>query len=169
MVCLIERHGSQIHAMLSCFDRIVISGTLPGICHGDGMAAHLRSLGIRLFDYPRYTEPLRVELRRNAENFAQENGLEIEFIRTKGAFRKETRIQDILAKRGEGVGLVHIFSTMEACPSFEPWHDKQTGHNYLTGFSLAEKIASSWSHQKNRTYMQVLSDYNGQACGNHRT
>ena len=133
MVSLIERHGSQIHGMLSCFDRIVISGTLPGICHGDGMAAHLRTLGIRLFDYPRFTEPLRDELRRNAEQLAQENGLEIEFIRTKGAFRKETRIQDILAKRGEGDGLVHIFSAMEACPSFEPWHDKLTGHNYLRG------------------------------------
>lgn len=133
MAALTERYAAQIHGVLSCFDRVVITGTLPGICHGEGMAAHLRSHGVRLFDYPRFAEPLRDEIRQNAERLAQESGLQIEFIRSKGAFRKEARIQEILAKRGEHPGLVHIFSAMEACPSFEPWHDKQTGRTFLKG------------------------------------
>lgn len=133
MASLAERYAAQIRGVLSCFDRVVITGTIPGICHGDGMAAHLRSLGVRLFDYPRFAEPLRDEVRENAERIASENGIEIEFIRSKGAFRKEARIQEILARRGEGPGLVHIFSAMEACPSFEPWHDKQTGRTFLKG------------------------------------
>ncbi len=40
------------------------------------------------------------------------------------AFRKEEQIKAILASRGEHPGLVHIFSAMEACPSYLPWHDK---------------------------------------------
>ena len=133
MTALTERYSARIQGVLSCFDRLIITGTLPGVCHGDGMAAHLRSLGVRLFDYPRFAEPLRDQIRQNAERLAQENGIQIEYIRSKGSLRKETRIQEILAQRGAHPGLVHIFSALEACASFEPWHDKQTGRTFLKG------------------------------------
>jgi hypothetical protein len=55
--------------------------------------------------------------------------LEIEFIRKKN-FRKESRIQDILKERGEHPGLVHIFSAMETCQSYKPWHNKKTHQTY---------------------------------------
>lgn len=133
MAHLTERYASQIRGVLSCFDRLVLTGTIPGISYADGMAKHLRARGIRLFDYPRFAEPLRDDIRANAERLAEENGIQIEFIRSKGAFRKETRIQEVLARRGAQPGLVHIFSAMEACASFEPWHDKQTGRTFLKG------------------------------------
>ncbi|MBN1931374.1 MAG: MarR family transcriptional regulator [Desulfobacterales bacterium] len=34
-------------------------------------------------------------------------------------------------QRGCQPGLVHIFSAMEACPSYKPWHNKKTGKTYL--------------------------------------
>ena len=67
--------------VLSCFDRIVIQGTLPGLCHTDGMTGYLYAHEIRIFDYPRFAEPFRDELRENAEQLATENGIEIEFVR----------------------------------------------------------------------------------------
>ena len=73
--------------------------------------------------FPR-PEPLREELRQNAERLAAEAGLEIEFIRRHGDFRKEARVQEILAQRGELPGLVHVFSAIEQCPSYRPWYDK---------------------------------------------
>jgi NAD(P)-dependent dehydrogenase (short-subunit alcohol dehydrogenase family) len=33
MASLIERHRDRIHGVLSCFDRVVIRGTLPSTCH----------------------------------------------------------------------------------------------------------------------------------------
>jgi hypothetical protein len=132
MVSLLTRYADQLVGVLSCFDRIVITGTIPGWCHADGMAFHITELGIRLFDYAkRFAEPLRDEIRANAERVAQENGLTIEFIRKMHAFRKEDRIQEILTERGHHPGLVHIFSAMETCPAFTPWHDKGTGKNFL--------------------------------------
>ena len=110
--------------MLGCFDRIVITGTLPEIAHAEAMARYLGVRGMRLFDYPRWAEPLREALRTHAERLATEACLEIEFIRHYKAFRKEERVKGILAARGEHPGLVHIFSAMEACPSYRPWHDK---------------------------------------------
>jgi hypothetical protein len=132
MAPLTERYANKIRGVLSCFDRVVITGTLPDICYADAMSSHLRSKGIRIFDYTRFAEPLRDEIRLHAEELAQKNGLEIEFIRKKD-FRKEKRLKQIIIKRGDHPGLVHIFSAMEPCPSFKPWHNKKTGKTFLRG------------------------------------
>lgn len=130
MTSLTERYASKIRGVLSCFDRVVITGTIPEICHAAAMTNYLYGAKIRIFDYPKFAEPLRDEIRNHAERLAQENGLEIEFIRKKD-FRKEERIKKIVAQRGDHPGLVHIFSGMESCPSFQPWHDKKTGKTFL--------------------------------------
>ncbi len=131
MTLLTDRYAAQIAGVVSCYDRIVITGTLPGVCYAEGMATYLRGHGIRLFDYPRFAEPLREEIRRNAERLAREHGLEIEFIRSAHAFRKEDRIRAMLDARGDHPGLVHIFAAMEPCAAFTPWHDKATGKTTL--------------------------------------
>ena len=61
---------------------------------------------------------------------AAEAGIEIEFVRKRN-FRKEDRMKEIIAKRGEQAGLVCIFSAMEPCSTYKPWHNKQTGKTYL--------------------------------------
>jgi DNA-binding HxlR family transcriptional regulator len=130
MTTLVERHAAKIAGVLGCYDRIVIQGTLPGLCYAEGMAAYLRGHKIRLFDYARFAEPLRDDLRENAEKLAKDAGVEIEFMR-KTTMRKDERIAQVLAKRGWAPGLVHILSAMEACPSYRPWHDKKTGKTFL--------------------------------------
>jgi len=127
----VERHQEEISGVLSCFDRVVITGTLPDIGHAGAMAQLLSYQGIRLFDYTQWAEPLREELRQNAERLAAEAGLEIEFIRCHKAFRKEERIKAILAERGDHPGLIHIFSAMEPCASYRPWFDKGKQHALL--------------------------------------
>jgi hypothetical protein len=127
----IEQHQDKITGALSCYDRVVITGTLPDICHPSAMGGYLSYHKIRLFDYARWAEPLREEIRVNAERIAAAAGLQIEFIRKSKAFRKEDRIQQILAERGDHPGLVHVFSAMETCASFQPWHDKRTHHTSL--------------------------------------
>ena len=134
MKLLQERYSSKIKGMISCFDRIVITGTLPRFCYAQGMTRILRENHIRIFDYPRYAEPLRDDIRKNAEILAFENGLEIEYIRKKN-FRKEGRIKEIMEKRGNHPGLVHIFSAMEPCESYKPWHNKVTHQTYLKSSS----------------------------------
>lgn len=131
MPTFIERHAEKIRGVLSCFDRVVLTGTLPDLCHADAMARYLGARDIRLFDYPRWAEPFRDTLRARAEQLARDHGLTIEFIRRLKAFRKEERIKAIVAQRGDHPGLVHIFSAMEACPSYKPWHDKATGRTLL--------------------------------------
>jgi hypothetical protein len=127
---LSERYGNELDGVLSCYDRIVITGSLQPFCYAQGMTHYLYQQGIRIFDYAKFAEPLRECIRENAERLAEANGIKIEFIRKKD-FRKENRIQKILKERGEQPGVVHIFGAMEACSAYRPWHDKATGKTYL--------------------------------------
>ncbi len=127
-VLFTERYQDQILGVLSAYDRLLFQGTLPGLCFAGGMSAYLGGHGVRVMDYPRWAEPLRDQLRDNAERLAAENGLTIEHIRRTKAFRKEAKVKEVLARRGEQPGLVWIFSAMEPCESYKPWYDKTTHH-----------------------------------------
>ena len=131
---LSERYCDDLDGIVSCYDRIVITGSLYPFCYAQGMTHYLYQQGIRIFDYAKFAEPLRERIRENAEALAQANGIQIEFIRKKD-FRKENRVQQVLKKRGDQPGLVHIFGAMEACSSYLPWHDKATGKTYLKSSS----------------------------------
>jgi hypothetical protein len=128
---LIERYGDKLVGTLGCFDRIVITGTLPDCCHVGAMMAQLLKRDIRFFDYTQLVDPLRNRLHANAQALAEVNGIAVEPIRHSRGVRKEDRIAVILEKRGRHPGLVHIFSAMENCNCFKPWHDKTTGRTYL--------------------------------------
>jgi len=109
---------------------MLVFGTLPKICFAGGMTSYLYERKIRIFDYAKFAEPFRNRIRENAEKMAAEAGIEIEFVRKRN-FRKEDRVKEILARRGEQAGLVCIFSAMEPCSTYKPWHNKQTGKTYL--------------------------------------
>jgi len=131
MPMLTELHAKDIRGVLSCFDRMLIMGTLPDIAHAKAFTRELNRRGVRIFDFPRFAQELRDRIRDHAERLATEHGLPIEFIKKIKAFRKEERVQEILAERGTHPGLVHIFSAMESCSSFKPWHDKPSGKTFL--------------------------------------
>ena len=130
MTLLLDRYENNIAFTLSCWDRVVIQGTLPGLCYADGMTAYLNTQKVRIFDYTKFAEPLRDAIRQNAERLAEQSGIEIEFVR-KTTIRKEAIVKKVLEQRGYHPGLVHILSAMEACPSYRPWHDKQNHNNFL--------------------------------------
>ena len=129
MTSLEERYSRQIVGRLECLDRIVITGTLLGICYAKGMTGWLYGRRIRIFDYAKVVEPLRDQIRQNAEKLARENGLEVEYLKKK--IRKEERVRKLVAERGDHPGLVCIFSALETCTKYHPWHNKQTGENYI--------------------------------------
>ena len=127
---LIERYRDRLAGVLSCYDRILITGTLPGVCYAGGMTSFLYAHGIRIFDYARFAEPLRDRIRARAQEVCAEEGIEIEHI-NKAHIRKEEVVAKVLAARGDHPGLVHVISAMEACNSYKPWHDKASGKTFL--------------------------------------
>src|SRR3954454_8266250 len=104
---LTERYDDRIGGILSCYDRLVITGTLPGVCYAAGMAGYLNAKGIRIFDYPEFAKTLRDRVRDRAASLAAEAGIAIEHI-AKPHVRKEDVVARVLQQRGDRPGLVHI-------------------------------------------------------------
>ena len=129
---LINRYDANMNGVLSCYDRILIIGTLPGACYAGGMTSFLYNKGIRIFDYAQFAEPLRERIREGALEVCKAAGIEIEHI-NKNHIRKEDLVAKVLQERGDAPGLVHVLSAMEACPSYKPWHNKTNGKTYLRG------------------------------------
>src|SRR5580692_738317 len=97
---LTERYDERIAGVLSCYDRVVITGTLPGVCYADGMARYLKANGVRIFDYPQFAMTLRDRVRDRAASLAAEAEVTIEHI-NKSHVRKEAVVARVLEQRGE--------------------------------------------------------------------
>ena len=64
---LTEKYRERLDGVLNCFDRVVLFGSLQPFCYAKGMTNYLYQHNIRIFDYAQFAEPLRDELRANAE------------------------------------------------------------------------------------------------------
>ncbi len=115
---------------MSCYDRVLTTGTVPVICYAEGMTRFLYANGIRIFDYPQFAQTLRDRVRGCAASLATTAGVTIEHI-SKSYIRKEEVVGRVLERRGDHPGLVHIISAMEACDSYRPWHDKASGKTFV--------------------------------------
>jgi len=127
---LTERHADRIAGVLSCYDRLVIAGTLPTVCYAKGMTRYLHTRGIRIFDYPEFAKMLCDRVRETAVAVAAKAGVKIEHV-AKSYIRKEDIVARVLTKRDDTPGLVHVLSAMEACDAYTPWHDQQTHKTFV--------------------------------------
>ena len=131
MKSLTERYHADLLGELSCFDRMIITGTLPGACYAGGMTSFLNFRHIKIFDYAKvFADPWRERIRQCAHELADAHGISIEHV-NKPHIRKEDLIAKVIEKRGKNPGLVHILSAMEACSAYKPWHDKNTHKTFL--------------------------------------
>jgi len=125
-----DRYDDRIAGVLSCYDRVVITGTLPTVCYAEGMTRFLFANGIQIFKYRDFAMTLREQVREQVASVAANAGVTIEHI-AKSHIRKEAVVAKVLERRGDHPGLVHVLSAMEACPSYRPWHDKQSHKTFL--------------------------------------
>ncbi len=127
---LLDRYDDRIAGVVSCYDRVVITGTLPTVCYAAGMTQFLYAREVRIFDYPQFAATLRDRVRERAAWLAAQAGISIEHI-AKSHIRKESVVAKALETRSDHPGLVHVISAMEACDAYQPWHDKQTHKTYV--------------------------------------
>jgi len=98
--------------LFHCEDRIVITGTLTGVCYAQGMTSYLYAHQIKVFDYANvFAYPLRNIIRDNAQMIAKAHRVSIEHVNN-SHLRKEDLVSKVLLQRGDHSGLVHILSAM---------------------------------------------------------
>jgi hypothetical protein len=83
-----DRYQDNIYGVISCYDRVIIQGTLPNWCYDRGMTGFCYGHGIRIFDYPQFAKGLRDQVRQNTEEIARENNVKIElFVKLKASVK----------------------------------------------------------------------------------
>ena len=130
MAGLVDRYAARVLGVLSCYDRVIVRGGIPGLNYAKGMETYLRQRNVLLFDFPQFAMPFREAIRVNAEELAEAHVIKVQFIRNNET-RKEAVVSQILEERGEAPGLVAILSALEVCPTFEARYDKKTGRASL--------------------------------------
>ena len=130
MESFISKYNSLISFSLSCYDRIVITGSLPEINYAQGMTSFLFNKNILIFDFAQYVDKLRDVIHKQIESIKQETGAPFQYL-NKSSIRKESLVANILQDQGVHSSIVCIFSTVEACKAYKPWHDKNTGKSFL--------------------------------------
>lgn len=129
MSSLLQRYADRIAGSLSCFDRLILWGTLVRVSHPGGLVNRLKELDVPLQDFAAFAAQLRDEFTAHLRELAAAAGVEIEYLASARLVRKEARIQAVLAERGTHPGLVHIFAVKEPARVFEARQGK--GNPYL--------------------------------------
>lgn len=120
---LLQKYDKEIKGTLSCYDRVLLRGTLPRAQYSGAMKSLLYEKGVQLKDITKFTSPLKDELRLNAQRIADSAGLEIEFIKNNKRVRKDDLVKERIRKEKLTSGLVHILSAMESCVSFKFYYN----------------------------------------------
>ena len=130
----IEKYTSKIQGLVSCYDRVLIKGTLHSVGHSEAMVNLMYRKNILLKDYPNFINPYRNKLHTTANQQAKASNIEIEFIRKTKAVRKEDIVQRHILQRNlpaDYTGLVCILSVMEGCKNYRYSYDKTTRRSTL--------------------------------------
>lgn len=133
---LTDRYEKKISGVLGCFDRLIIQGDLPRINYPQGMEWHLYKNNIRIFDYPKYAQSIRDELKKYVENLARSHGLKPIDGNRRGLDKEDIAASELKKKKDangddEVKGLFCIIWAMESCPSFKPMYDDKDKRPYL--------------------------------------
>jgi len=76
-----QRYSEELVGKLGCFDRMIIFGTLNGLRCGKAVAHELTSLNLGAYDLKIFAEPLTEAIKQRAQELAEENGVEIRYMK----------------------------------------------------------------------------------------
>ncbi len=64
---LTDKYADKINGIITCNDRMIIQGYIPGWSYAEGMTRYLKANNIRIFDFADFSQPLTEQVRANAQ------------------------------------------------------------------------------------------------------
>ncbi len=120
MKLLINRYQADLLGVLSCYDRMIITGTLPGACYAGGMTRFLNSCHIKIFDYAKaFADHWRKSIRQRAHDLTDQYGITIEHM-NKPHIRKEDDCQGHRTAQQTARGCCLFFPPRRRVPRTNP-------------------------------------------------
>lgn len=122
----LEKYKDNILGVVSCFDRIIISGTMPGWRYPGAMKFFLLKHKIKFVDYTKFAKSVRDKINAQMETLSAKTRVPIIYIRSPRLVNKENTVKKIISEKNLKQGIVAIFSIMESCDGYQTTWNKIT-------------------------------------------
>lgn len=120
----VEKYNDSIKGFIGCYDRLRLKGRLHDFSYTGAMENYLYRNEVKIFDYPRHWQSITARYKTHVEDLAKKAGVQIEYV-SSYRVNKEALVREVLAKRGNAPGLVHIISAVELGPQYKPHYNKE--------------------------------------------
>lgn len=127
-----KKYEAKIEGTISCYDRMIISGSLTRWGHADAMTAYVVQERMKFTDFPKFALQINEQIRGSIAQTAASNAIRIEHISSPGKFNKEKEIQKRIGERGDQEGILAIFSSMEICDGYHYQWNGETQRGKIT-------------------------------------
>lgn len=120
-----NKYRSDICGINSCFDRVIITGSLIPIAYLRGLNTFLSANHILLKEFLSYAKNLAETLKDQAKLLAEKEGAPYIYL-NHSKMNKEKFIKTIINERGDHPGLVAVISVLEVDNSFDIYRNKDS-------------------------------------------
>lgn len=118
------KYNDIILGTLSCFDRMLISGTNPEWRFPEAMKCYLLKNRIKFKEYAQFAKSVRDKIKANIETLSTKSKVPVDYIKTPRLVNKENLVKSRIAEKNLKHGIVAIFSVMENCDGYKTsWDD----------------------------------------------
>lgn len=121
----IQRFADKIIGVLSGFDRLVIRGTLRGICRHTGMREFLYQNGVLMKDFRSYAQRVTEQFRSCLHQEADSKGRPFLYLASSKTNKEEVALK-VLKEHPIKEGLICMISCVEPCYSFTVTRDRES-------------------------------------------
>ena len=121
-----KKYTDAISGTISCFDRMIISGSLIRWNCPFSMTAFMIQERIHFTSFPQYAKQISQKIKDHIEGISSTEGIPVYYIRKPRSFNKEKAVEDYISENGRREGIVKIFSSMEVCDGYDYRWDYQS-------------------------------------------
>ncbi|MBI2417502.1 MAG: winged helix-turn-helix transcriptional regulator, partial [Ignavibacteriales bacterium] len=118
LTMFLEKYKEDIAGVISCYDRVVIRGTLPAMAYEGAINNHLQQNHIFVKDFTKYAKEKRDIIIKHIEAFAIENNVPLINVHTPRTYKKELEIQKLIVANEITTGYVAILKVVESCRTY---------------------------------------------------
>ncbi len=123
MNAFIQKHAGSVIGVVSGFDRLVLRGTIRSIVYAEGLKHHLDRMGVLLKDFGEYAESITRRVKAAVLGAAEKQKRPVIYLPS-GKTSKEDLAHQIAARDRITSGLVCVLTSVESCPSFEIFRNR---------------------------------------------
>ncbi len=121
-----KKYEAIIEGTISCYDRVIINGTMPLWQHPKMMELFLATTKIQFMEYTKFAESIKDQIIEHITQVSVKNNVAIKYIASPRNFNKEQAVKQIIQEKQITEGIVAIFSELDITLAYKSNWNYQT-------------------------------------------